>query len=40
MTIAIVGGTGAYEGAAGIIRSVSRGENSNLPEDTLHILLP
>jgi hypothetical protein len=38
--IAIVGGTGAYEGATGSVRSVSRGNNSRFSEDTLHVILP
>jgi len=36
--IAIVGGTGAYVGARGEVISVSRGENSNLTDDTIHLL--
>ena len=36
--IAIVGGTGAYEGARGSVTSVSRGENSPYSDDTIHIL--
>jgi Dirigent-like protein len=36
--IAIVGGTGAYEGARGSITSVSRGPNSNYSDDTIHLL--
>lgn len=37
--IAIIGGTGAYEGARGSIRSLPR-KHSMLVDDTLHILLP
>jgi hypothetical protein len=36
--IAIVGGTGAYEGARGSITSVSRGPNSKYTDDTIHLL--
>jgi hypothetical protein len=36
--IAIVGGTGAYEGARGSVKSVSRGENSVYSDDTVHLL--
>jgi hypothetical protein len=36
--IAIVGGTGAYEGARGSITSVSRGPNSAYTDDTIHLL--
>jgi hypothetical protein len=36
--IAIVGGTGAYEGARGSITSVSRGPNSQYTDDTVHLL--
>jgi hypothetical protein len=36
--IAIVGGTGAYEGALGSIKAVSRGENSPYTDDTVHLL--
>ena len=39
-TIAIVGGTKAYEGASGSIRSVPRGPNSNYADDTVHLILP
>jgi hypothetical protein len=38
--IAIVGGTGVYEGASGSIRSVPRGPNSNYTDDTVHLILP
>jgi hypothetical protein len=37
--IAIVGGTGAYEGASGTVVSVSS-PNSNISHDTVHLLLP
>ena len=36
--IAIVGGTGAYEGARGSIKTVSRGQNSPYSDDTVHLL--
>jgi hypothetical protein len=36
--IAIVGGTGAYEGARGQVTSVSRGESSPFSDDTFHLL--
>jgi hypothetical protein len=36
--IAIVGGTGAYEGARGSVTSVSRGANSPYTDDTVHLL--
>jgi hypothetical protein len=36
--IAIVGGTGAYEGARGQVTAVSRGENSPYSDDTFHLL--
>ena len=36
--IAIVGGTGAYEGARGSVTSVSRGDNSPYSDDTVHLL--
>jgi len=38
--VAIVGGTGAYEGASGSVLSVSRGENSSFSDDTFHLLIP
>jgi hypothetical protein len=38
--IAIVGGTGAYEGASGSIHSVPRGPNSNYSDDTVHLIPP
>jgi hypothetical protein len=36
--IAIVGGTGIYEGANGSVVSVSRGNNSPFSNDTFHLL--
>jgi hypothetical protein len=39
-TIAIVGGTGAYEGATGSVHSVPRGPQSNYSDDTVHLILP
>jgi hypothetical protein len=36
--IAIVGGTGDYEGARGSVISVSRGDNSRFSDDTIHLL--
>jgi len=36
--IAIVGGTGSYEGARGSITSISRGANSPFSDDTVHLL--
>jgi len=38
--ISIVGGTGAYTGATGTLRSVSRGPNSPFSDDTIHLILP
>ncbi len=38
--IAIVGGTGAYEGVTGSIASKSRGENSPFSDDTIHLIYP
>ncbi len=38
--IAIVGGTGAYEGVTGSIASRSRGENSPFSDDTIHLIYP
>ena len=38
VTIAIVGGTGVYEGASGSIHSVSRG--NTYTNDTVHVILP
>jgi hypothetical protein len=36
--IAIVGGTGDYEGARGSVTSVSRGNNSPYSDDTFHLI--
>lgn len=36
--IAIVGGTGAYEGARGSVVSVSRGSDSLFSDDTIHLI--
>jgi hypothetical protein len=36
--IAIVGGTGDYEGARGSVTSVSRGDDSRFSDDTFHLL--
>ena len=38
--IAVIGGTGAYAGARGWVASVSKGTNSNISHDTVHLLLP
>ena len=38
--IAIVGGTGAYEGVTGSVVSRSRGENSPFTDDTVHLIYP
>ena len=38
--IAIVGGTGAYEGVTGSVKSVSRGDNSPYTDDTMHLVYP
>jgi hypothetical protein len=38
--IAIVGGTGVYEGVSGSVASRSRGENSPFSDDTVHIVYP
>jgi hypothetical protein len=38
--IAVVGGTGVYEGVSGSILSVSRGENSPFADDTIHLIWP
>jgi hypothetical protein len=38
--ISIVGGTGAYAGASGVLHTVSRGPNSPYRDDTLHLILP
>jgi hypothetical protein len=36
--VAIVGGTGVYEGVTGSVVSVSRGENSPYTDDTVHLI--
>jgi hypothetical protein len=38
--IAIVGGTGAYEGVTGSVVSRSRGQNSPFSDDTIHLIWP
>ena len=38
--IAVVGGTGVYEGVTGSVTSVSRGENSPYTDDTVHLIWP
>ena len=38
--VVIVGGTGAYRGATGTVRSVSRGENNPYTDDTFQLELP
>jgi hypothetical protein len=38
--VAIVGGTGVYQGATGTVVSVSRGQNSPYTDDTFRLLLP
>ena len=38
--VAIVGGTGAYEGVTGSVFSRSRGENSPFTDDTVHLVFP
>jgi len=38
--IVVVGGTGAYRGATGTVRSVSRGENNPYTDDTFTLQLP
>ena len=38
--VAIVGGTGAYEGVTGSVVSRSRGENSRFTDDTIHLIYP
>jgi hypothetical protein len=38
--IAVVGGTGAYEGVTGSVISVSRGENTPFADDTVHLIWP
>jgi hypothetical protein len=36
--IAVVGGTGVYEGVTGSVTSVSRGQNSPYTDDTVHLI--
>jgi hypothetical protein len=38
--IAIVGGTGVYEGVSGSVLSRSRGANSDFSDDTVHLVWP
>lgn len=38
--VAVVGGTGVYEGVSGSVTSVSRGENSLYTDDTVHLIWP
>jgi hypothetical protein len=38
--ISIVGGTGNFAGATGTLKTVSRGQNSNYSDDTIHLILP
>ena len=38
--VAIVGGTGVYEGVTGSVKSVSRGGNSPYTDDTVHLVWP
>jgi hypothetical protein len=38
--VAVVGGTGVYEGVTGSVTSVSRGENSPYTDDTIHLIWP
>jgi hypothetical protein len=38
--VAIVGGTGVYEGVTGTVTSVSRGQNSPYTDDTVHLIWP
>jgi hypothetical protein len=38
--VAVVGGTGVYEGVTGSVISVSRGENSPFADDTVHLIWP
>jgi hypothetical protein len=38
--IAVVGGTGAYEGVTGSAVSVGRGDNSPYSDDTIHLIWP
>jgi hypothetical protein len=38
--VAIVGGTGSYEGVRGSALEVSRGQNSNVTDLTIHLIYP
>ena len=38
--VAIVGGTGVYEGVTGSVTSVSRSQNSPYTDDTVHLIWP
>jgi hypothetical protein len=38
--VAVVGGTGAYEGVTGSVTSVSRGQDSQYTDDTVHLIYP
>ena len=38
--VAVVGGTGVYEGVSGNVISVSRGQNSLFTYDTVHLIWP
>ncbi len=38
--IAVVGGSGAYEGVTGSVVSIPRGPNSNFTDDTIHLVWP
>jgi hypothetical protein len=38
--VAVVGGTGAYEGVTGSVTSVSRGQSSPYTDDTVHLIWP
>jgi purine nucleoside phosphorylase len=38
--VAVVGGTGVYEGVTGTVTSVSRGENTPYTDDTVHLIWP
>jgi hypothetical protein len=38
--VAIVGGTGVYQGTTGTVISVSRGQDSPYTDDTFRLLIP
>jgi hypothetical protein len=38
MRIAVIGGTGSYEGARGSVTAISRGQSSPYTDDTVHLL--